>query len=81
MNITEKQQKEIEHGEAVPVTVGKTECILLRRDVYEKVRNLVYDDSDLSDDELRAVFARGIESSDWNDPSMDEYDEYDKHKS
>ena len=40
----------------------------------------LYDDSEPSEDELRAIFARGIESSDWNDPAMDVCDEYDKHK-
>jgi hypothetical protein len=36
MNLTAEQEQAIHNGQAVPVNVGGTECILLRRDVYER---------------------------------------------
>jgi hypothetical protein len=44
MNLTAAQQKAIEQGEPVTVTVGRTECVILRRDVYERDSQLASDD-------------------------------------
>jgi hypothetical protein len=46
--------------------------------VYEKVRTILSDN--LTHDELRGMLARSAEASDWLDPAMDIYDEYDKHR-
>jgi hypothetical protein len=54
----------VESGEVVPVVVGHTECVLIRREVYEQGQGLVYDDSELSDDELRAIAARTLDDLD-----------------
>jgi hypothetical protein len=80
VQLTPDQQRAIDHGQPVPVTLGQTECVVVRRDVYEKSRDISRETSEVSHDDLRAIFARGIESSDWNDPTMDVYDEYEKHK-
>jgi hypothetical protein len=42
--------------------------LLIRKVLYERVKAVIHDDSEPSHDELLAIFARGIESSDWNDP-------------
>jgi hypothetical protein len=34
MHLTSEQQKAIEKGEAVSVTIAGTECVLLRKDIY-----------------------------------------------
>jgi hypothetical protein len=60
MNLSPQQLQAIEHGEAVPITVGRTECVVIRREVYEQVRKL-YDDSELSHNELRAIAARTLD--------------------
>ena len=78
MNLTNDQRKSIESGEAVPVVIDHLACVILREDVFDRVRSLL--EEELNEEELRAIFARGIESSDWLDPVMDVYDEYDKHK-
>jgi len=80
MNITQVQLNQAKSGQVVEITENGDEFVLIRRDVYERVKKVLYDDSEPSENELRAIFARGIESSDWNDPAMDVYDEYDKHK-
>jgi hypothetical protein len=35
MNLTPEQNRELEEGEPVRVTVGETQCILVREDVYQ----------------------------------------------
>ena len=37
MELSTAQMQAIENGEAVPITVGHTQCVLLREDLYERV--------------------------------------------
>jgi hypothetical protein len=78
MTLSKEQREAVETGRMVPLTVDGIDCVLLRADVYDKVRTVLSDD--LSHDELRALLARSASASDWLDPSMDVYDEYDKHR-
>jgi hypothetical protein len=36
MELSAEQERAIENGEAVAVTVGSAECVVLRKDVYER---------------------------------------------
>ena len=36
MELTAEQERAIQNGQAVAVTVGSAECIVLRKDVYER---------------------------------------------
>ncbi len=64
MTLTPQQMNAIRHGEAVPVTVDQTECIVVRKDVFQKIRQIAYDDSDWSDEELEAVAAQTFDALD-----------------
>lgn len=69
MQISEQQQQALEHGEAVPVVIGETQCVVLRRDVYERVRKVLeYDDSEWSDEEMRLLATRTFEDADAAEP-------------
>lgn len=70
MQITHEQTKAVERGEAVPVTVGETECVVLRRDVYEYVREAL---DDWDPRFMRRQMAEMM-GEDWADPAMDIYD-------
>jgi hypothetical protein len=61
MTLTKEQERAVESGEAVPVQVGKAECVVIRKDVFERVTAPVYDDGDLTDDELHAIAARTLD--------------------
>jgi hypothetical protein len=37
MELSAAQIQAVENGEAVPITVGHTQCVLLREDLYERV--------------------------------------------
>ena len=41
MELSAAQMQAIENGEAVPITVGNTKCVLLREDLYERVKALL----------------------------------------
>ena len=64
MTLTLQQMNAIQHGEAVHVTVDQTECVVVRKDVFQKIRQVAYDDSDWSDEELEAVAAQMFDALD-----------------
>lgn len=77
MTLTKQQRQDLDRVGNVPVNVDGVDCILVRSDVFERVCQALGDD--WTHDELRASLARAYESSDWNDPAMDAYDQYDDH--
>jgi hypothetical protein len=78
MILTHEQRKAVEAGHNIPLTVDGIDCVIVRADIFEKVRAVLPDG--LSHDELDALLAISAEGSDWMDPAMDIYDEYDKHR-
>ncbi|MBW3541913.1 MAG: hypothetical protein KY476_16715 [Planctomycetes bacterium] len=44
MNLTKEQELAVTQGEAVPVVVGEARCVLLRQDVYERVKRVLDDE-------------------------------------
>lgn len=78
MTFTKEEREAIEQAGSVAVTVDGIDCVVLRAEVYDRVRAVLT--NSLDHDELRAMLARSAENSDWLDPSMDIYDEYDKHR-
>jgi hypothetical protein len=57
MTLTSEQTRAIQNGQAVSVTVDQTECVVVRKDVFQKIRQLAYDDSEWSDEEMEAAAA------------------------
>jgi hypothetical protein len=42
MKLTVEQERAIQNGQAVPVTVGGAPCVVLRKDIYERGEALDY---------------------------------------
>jgi hypothetical protein len=80
IELTEEQQQQLDRGEAIEVTDLRTSrpYVVLRKDVYERVRHLLYDDSEWTEEELRLQLARSAEGNGWDEPGMDAYDRYDE---
>ncbi len=78
MTFSKEEREAIEQAGSVALTIDGIACIVLRAEIYDRVRAGIA--NDLGHDELRAMLARSAEGSDWLDPSMDLYDEYDKHR-
>jgi hypothetical protein len=73
MELSAAQIQAIESGEAVPITVGRTKCVLIREDLYERVKAVL----DIEDAYplLDETFREG-----WDAPGMADYDRYDELK-
>jgi hypothetical protein len=41
MELSAEQRRAVENGEAVPITVAETACVLLRADLYERVKAML----------------------------------------
>ncbi len=55
MILSAEQLQAIQKGEAVVLTVDETECVLVRRDVFQKIQQGPYDDSDWTEGEMSAL--------------------------
>ena len=73
MELSAAQQQAMENGEAVPITVGHIKCVLLRADLYERVKALL--DLEATYPLLDETFREG-----WEAPGMADYDQYDALK-
>jgi hypothetical protein len=79
IELTEEERQRLGGGKAVDVTDSQTADIdvVLRKDIYERLQHLLYDDSEWTDDELRLQRARSSKENGWDEPGMEAYDHYD----
>ena len=70
MELSAAQMQAIENGEAVAITVGHTQCVLLREDLYQRVKALL--DLEATYPLLDEAFREG-----WEAPGMADYAEDD----
>ena len=82
IEFTEEQRQLLESGKVIDVTDPQTDqrYVILRKDVYERVQRLLYDDSEWTQDELRLQLARSAKDNGWEEPGMDAYDRYDEER-
>jgi hypothetical protein len=78
MNLTSEQIQAIRDGAhvaIVPPEVGE-ECIVLRRDAYEKMKHLLYDDSETDPAEFYPLVSAIMAEDDAGDPALESYQKY-----
>lgn len=75
MELNNEQKQALEQGEAVPVTVDETRCVVVREDVYERIRSLPvdYDDGDY---DVSETYPAIIEVLNQEDENPEQYLEY-----
>lgn len=82
IELTEDQRQQLESGKAIDITDPQTAqfYVFLRKDIYERVRHLLYDDSEWEKEELRQHLARSAKDNGWEEAGMDDYDRYDEER-
>ena len=82
IELTEAQSRAIEQsGEASPSVMDprtRKAYVLLSADVFEQIKSLVHDDDSISD-AYRGQIDSAMKAG-WEDPLMDEYNDYDAHR-
>ena len=76
MTLTNQQIEAIKHGNPVRVSAPEVgaECVLVRADVYDRVRAGV--DEDLSMNQVGALVEQNMHDDDLNDPLLDSYQKF-----
>ena len=73
MDLTNDQIQSLDQGNAVSIVVDGRECVVLRRDIYDRVKRVVeYDEMNL-EESYPAILAAWDEEE---DPSLDAYQDY-----
>ncbi len=82
IEVTEEQRQQLNSGKAIDVIDSQTAqpYVVLRKDVYERVQHLLYDDSEWTADELRLQLAQSAKVNGWDEAGMDAYDRYDEER-
>jgi hypothetical protein len=80
MLITQEQLDQAKDGQPVKISGDGLKFVLIREDVYDRVRRVLYDDSELSDVEAAELAWEAGRSIGWESPEMAEYDDYDRHR-
>jgi hypothetical protein len=73
MNLTNDQIQALDHGDAVPVLVDGRECVVLRRDIFDRVKGVIEYDEMSPEEAYPAVLAAWDQEE---DPGLDAYQDY-----
>lgn len=68
MELTAEQQQAVYRGEEVSLIIEHTECVVIRKDVYDKIKKVIYDDSHWSEGEMDALANQMFEDADTAGP-------------
>ncbi len=75
MVLTSEQVQAIDHGDAVPISVDGRPCVVLRQEVYDRVKRVTdFDDSDISPEETYSAVLAAWDQDE--DPGLDAYQDY-----
>jgi len=64
MDLTAEQVAAVENGEPVPYVLDHTECVVVRKDVFERMQRVAYDDSEWTTEEMIALAERTFDDAD-----------------
>jgi hypothetical protein len=84
IELTNQQRQELKQTTASEIRVADPETgqeyVLIRADVYERLKRLLYDDGDWTPEEQLRLLAESGKRAGWDDPEMDVYDNYDENR-
>lgn len=79
MTLTSEQRTAVIQGEAVTVAEPELgECVVVRKDVFEQMKTMMYDDSEFSAREAYPFVDRVMADDDANDPVLESYQRYER---
>lgn len=65
---TPEQQRSIESGEPVPLVLNETECVVIRKEIFDRLQHPTYDDTEWTPDEMSALAEQAFVSADTAGP-------------
>jgi hypothetical protein len=82
IELTQEQRQAIAGTES-PVVLdpeSKQSYVLVRKEVFDRIKGLIRDDSDWTADEQMRLLAESGKRAGWDAPEMDVYDNYDENR-
>jgi hypothetical protein len=83
LELNEQQQHALDAQSEEPLRLmdprTKEWYVLVKAEVFDRLKQLLYDDTPPSDEEKRRQLAASGERAGWADPEMDIYDNYDEN--
>ncbi|HJT31393.1 MAG TPA: hypothetical protein VJ783_05035 [Pirellulales bacterium] len=77
MTLTNDQHLAMAEAGNIRLTVDGIECVLVRSDIFDRVRAILGDD--WTHEEMRMLLARSSKENGWDAPGMEAYDDYDRN--
>jgi hypothetical protein len=74
MNLTTEQIKAVESGEPVPILVDQVKCVVIREDLWNRLKQVASDA--LSADVVYGLIEEAMADDDANDPALQSYQKY-----
>lgn len=76
IELTDAQRQQLDNGKSIELSDPYTNqsYVLLRKDIYDRVCHLLFDDADWTDDELRLHLARAAKENGWAARRLSAYD-------
>ena len=68
LDLSVEQRTAHEIGGPVPYLIGTTECVVVRKDVFERMQHVAYDDSEWTPEEMIALAERAFDEADTAGP-------------
>jgi len=68
LDLTAEQRTALESGEPVSCVLEATECVVVRKDVFERMQHVAYDDSEWTSEEMTALAERAFDDADTAGP-------------
>jgi len=75
MTLTKEQLESVRGGQSVQLTEEGTDLVILRADIFDRLRRLVYDDSPWTNEEMDLLAGEDADSLGWD--GMEAYQETD----
>jgi hypothetical protein len=67
-DLTSEQKSALQGGDPVPCVLNQTECVIVRKDVFERMQHVAYDDGPWTAEEMIALAERAFDDADTAGP-------------
>lgn len=74
MILNQEELQAVQEGRHVPIVLGSTECVVIRKDIFERLQSLLGDDLDA--DAVCSHMEQVMAEDDANDPLLESYQIY-----
>jgi hypothetical protein len=84
IELTEEQRQRLREANGNVVRLRDPEAareyVILPAELFERLKSLLYDDSDWTPEEQLRLLAESGKRAGWDDPDMDVYNDYDENR-